>query len=261
MNPAPDIDDTLRGSVLTTPPRSNAACLVVPTYNERENLPLLLAAISEQLVEIAVLVVDDNSPDGTGQLAEDLKVDYPNLEVLHREGKLGLGTAYLAGIRWALNREYEYILTMDSDFSHHPRYLPDMLRLGNMVDVAIGSRYVPGGGTVNWPLKRRLLSRTANLLARTITGARASDLTAGFRCYRRGVLELVDLGHFRCKGYAFLIEMAYRCHRVGAKFGETPIVFQDREHGLTKISSNELQMALRLLGDILRNRLGLMPGF
>ena len=190
---------------MSNPFPSNDACLVVPTYNECENLPLLLATIAEQHVDITVLVVDDNSPDGTGQLAEDLKQSHQNLEILHREGKLGLGTAYLAGIRWALDRKFERILTMDSDFSHHPRYLPAMLRLGDTVDVAIGSRYVPGGGTVNWPLKRRLLSRAANLLARTITGAGASDLTAGFRCYRRGILEQIDLDHFRCKGYAVLI--------------------------------------------------------
>lgn len=240
---------------------SPSACLVVPTYDERENLPLLLAAIAKLGVDITVLVVDDNSPDGTGQLAEHLRKEYPNLEVLHREGKLGLGTAYLAGLRWALGKGYELILTMDSDFSHHPRYLPALLQVGASVDVAIGSRYVPGGGTVNWPLKRRLLSRTANLLARTITGARAADLTAGFRCYHKTMLERIDLDHFRCTGYAFLIEMAYRCHCAGATFGETPIVFQDREHGVTKISSRELQMALHLLGDVLRHRLGLLANF
>jgi dolichol-phosphate mannosyltransferase len=241
--------------------QSNQACLVVPTFNERDNLPLLLEAIAEQPLQITVLVVDDNSPDGTGQIAEALRSRYPNLDVLHRTEKLGLGTAYLAGIRWALDRRYSHILTMDSDFSHHPRYLPDMLRLGASVDVSIGSRYVPGGGTVNWPLKRRLLSRTANLLARAVTGAKASDLTAGFRCYRRELLEAIDLDHFRCKGYAFLIEMAFRCHLAGARFGETPIVFQDREHGLTKISSKELRMALRLLADIFKFRLGLISEF
>lgn len=247
---------------MTNPaPLTRRACLVVPTYNERENLPLLLAAIGEQDLGISVLVVDDNSPDGTGDLAEELKVSHPNLEVLHREGKLGLGTAYLAGLRWALDRGFEQILTMDSDFSHHPRYLPQVLAVGEAVDVAIGSRYIPGGGTVNWPWKRRLLSRTANLLARIATGARASDLTAGFRCYRRGILERIDLTRFRCTGYAFLIEMAYRCHRAGAQFGEAPILFQDREHGVTKISSSELRMALRLLGTILRHRLGLLSSF
>lgn len=246
---------------MVNPIAPNSACLVVPTYNERENLPLLLAAIASLDIQLTVLVVDDNSPDGTGQLAEYLKPVTPHLQVIHREGKLGLGTAYLAGIHWALDRGYEQVLTMDSDFSHHPRYLPALLQLGREVDVAIGSRYVPGGGTLNWPLKRRLLSRTANLLARTVTGAGASDLTAGFRCYRRHILERIDLDHFRCKGYAFLIEMAYRCHRGGAIFGETPIVFQDREQGLTKISSNELRMALKLLGDVLRHRLGLLPKF
>lgn len=240
---------------------SNSVCLVVPTYNERENLPLLLNAIAEQRIQITVLVVDDNSPDGTGNLAEEMRIKHPNLEVLHREGKLGLGTAYLAGLRWALERGFEMILTMDSDFSHHPRYLPKLVILGQSVDVAIGSRYVLGGGTVNWPLKRRLLSRTANLLARSITGAKAADLTAGFRCYRRDLLLNIDLEHFRCTGYAFLIEMAYRCQRAGARFGETPILFQDREHGLTKISSSELRMALRLLGEIFLSRLGLMPRF
>jgi dolichol-phosphate mannosyltransferase len=246
---------------LVNPIAPNSACLVVPTYNERENLPLLLAAIARLDIQLMVLVVDDNSPDGTGQLAEELKPITPNLQVIHREGKLGLGTAYLTGIHWALDRGYEQILTMDSDFSHHPRYLPALLQQGRAVDVAIGSRYVHGGGTLNWPLKRRLLSRTANLLARITTGAGVSDLTAGFRCYRRQILEQIDLDHFRCKGYAFLIEMAYRCHLAGASFGETPIVFQDREHGLTKISSNELRLALRLLGNILRHRLGLLPTF
>lgn len=240
---------------------SRRACLVVPTYNERENLPLLLAAINEHSPGLSVLVVDDNSPDGTGKLAEDLRKDHPNLEVLHREGKLGLGTAYLSGLRWALDRGFEWILTMDSDFSHHPRHLPQVMAVGSSVDVAIGSRYVPGGGTMNWPWKRRLLSRTANLLARLATGAGASDLTAGFRCYRRDILERIDLDRFRCTGYAFLIEMAYRCHRAGARFGEAPIIFRDREHGLTKISTHELRMALRLLLQISLNRIGLKPDF
>ena len=206
--------------------------IIIPTYNEKENLGPLLEAIYEIRPDIHVLVVDDNSPDGTGQLVAEW-AEAPQYEgrlfLLRRAGKLGLGTAYIAGFRWALARSYRRILEMDADFSHNPRYLPDLLAAAEEADLVLGSRYVPGGGVKNWGFWRRFLSRGGSLYARVLLGLPYQDLTGGFKCFRREVLETLDLGAIRSNGYSFQIELTYRAHCKGFKIKEVPIVFEDRE--------------------------------
>jgi dolichol-phosphate mannosyltransferase len=185
-----------------------------------------------------LLFVDDNSPDGTGDLADELAAADPRVHVIHREGKLGLGTAYLDGFRWALDRYYDYIIEMDADFSHDPRYLPEMIRLAEEADMVVGSRYVDGGGTVNWGLARKLISRAGGLYARTVLGVGVNDLTSGFVCYRRQTLERIDLDAIDSNGYSFQIEMKYRVIKAGMSIVETPIVFEDRRVGQSKMSAD-----------------------
>ena len=215
--------------------------IIIPTYNEKENLGPLLEAIYEIRPDIHVLVVDDNSPDGTGQLVAEW-AEAPQYEgrlfLLRRAGKLGLGTAYIAGFRWALARSYRRILEMDADFSHNPRYLPDLLAAAEEADLVLGSRYVPGGGVKNWGFWRRFLSRGGSLYARVLLGLPYQDLTGGFKCFRREVLETLDLGAVRSNGYSFQIELTYRAHCKGFKIKEVPIVFEDREVGKSKMSKN-----------------------
>jgi dolichol-phosphate mannosyltransferase len=213
------------------------AVTVIPTYNERENLPRLVPDVLEQSPGLDVLIVDDASPDGTGRLADELAARHPGrVHVLHRGGKLGLGTAYVAGFRWALERGYGLVFEMDADFSHDPAHLPQFLALAREADLVLGSRYLRGVTVVNWPMKRLILSWLANAYARWVTGVRASDLTTGFRCYRREVLESVDLDAVRSTGYAFQIEMAFRAVRKGFRIAETPIIFVDRNVGVSKMS-------------------------
>lgn len=238
--------------------------LIVPTYNERENLPVLVTAVQALPVPINIIVVDDNSPDGTGALADALAAEYPSVEVIHRTGKLGLGTAYAAGFARALAAGAERILTMDADFSHDPRYLPAMLEASRQYDLVIGSRYVRGGGVRHWGPERKLLSWGANAVAKALLGLKAGDCTAGFRCYRRRVLEQVDPASIRANGYSYLIEMLYQCQRAGFTIGEIPIIFADRQLGQSKISKNEiyragrtvLRLALRRLKDWTRRLIG-----
>nr|WP_320146489.1 polyprenol monophosphomannose synthase [uncultured Anaeromusa sp.] len=215
--------------------------IIIPTYNEKENLGPLLEAIYEIRPDIHVLVVDDNSPDGTGQLVAEW-ADSPQYEgrlfLLRRAGKLGLGTAYIAGFRWALARSYRRILEMDADFSHNPRYLPDLLAAAEEADLVLGSRYVSGGGVKNWGFWRRFLSRGGSLYARVLLGLPYQDLTGGFKCFRREVLETLDLGAVRSNGYSFQIELTYRAHCKGFKIKEVPIVFEDREVGKSKMSKH-----------------------
>ena len=215
--------------------------IIIPTYNEKENLGPLLEAIYEIRPDIHVLVVDDNSPDGTGQLLAEW-AEAPQYEgrlfLLRRAGKLGLGTAYIAGFRWALARSYRRILEMDADFSHNPRYLPDLLAAAEEADLVLGSRYVPGGGVKNWGFWRRFLSRGGSLYARVLLGLPYQDLTGGFKCFRREVLETLDLGAVRSNGYSFQIELTYRAHCQGFKIKEVPIVFEDREVGKSKMSKH-----------------------
>jgi dolichol-phosphate mannosyltransferase len=224
---------------------------IVPTYNESENIKALVTQLLALPTDILVIVVDDNSPDGTGDIADRLAEENPGrIEVIHRAGKLGLGTAYIAGFKRALAGRADLICTMDADFSHNPRYIPDMVeKIGQGYDLVIGSRYVPGGGTSGCTFDRKLLSWGANAFARTVLGLRAHDTTAGFRCYRREVLESVQLDEIKASGYSFLIEMLHRVHRRGWQVGEVPIVFENRRLGTSKISRNEVT---RAMGTVLR---------
>jgi dolichol-phosphate mannosyltransferase len=211
--------------------------VVIPTYNERENLPRLVPNVLEQSPDIDVLIVDDASPDGTGALADEIAARSPGrVHVIHRPGKLGLGTAYVTGFRWALERDYEIVFEMDADFSHDPNHLPQFLEHIRQFDVVLGSRYLNGVTVVNWSMHRLLLSYMANAYARLITGIRVTDLTGGYRCYRRRVLEAMDLDAVRSSGYAFQIEMTYRAARKGFRIGEMPIIFVDRNVGASKMS-------------------------
>ena len=224
---------------------SRRAVICLPTYDERENLGPMLAAIHEAVAEVDVLVIDDGSPDGTGELADEIAARDPRVKVLHRPRKEGLGKAYLAGFAWALERGYELVLEMDADFSHDPRYLPTLLASAREADLVLGSRYVPGGGTVNWGLGRKLISRGGSLYARTILGVRVRDLTGGFKCFRRAVLEAIDLRSVECSGYAFQIELTYRALRKGFTIVEVPIVFADRRVGQSKMSRRIVLEAMR----------------
>jgi dolichol-phosphate mannosyltransferase len=215
------------------------ALIIVPTYNERDNVAEVAARFLAPIPDSEILFVDDCSPDGTGELIDELRANEPRIHALHREGKLGLGTAYLDGFRWALDRYYDYIFEMDADFSHDPRYLPDMLRLAvDGADMVVGSRYVEGGGTVNWGLGRRLISRAGGLYARAVLGVGIKDLTSGFVCYRRQSLERIDLDAIHSNGYSFQIEMKYRILRAGLDIVELPIVFEDRRVGQSKMSAD-----------------------
>lgn len=213
------------------------ALVVIPTYNEAPNLPSIVPLVLENDPRLEVLVIDDNSPDGTGQIADRLAQESPRVHVVHRSGKLGLGTAYLAGFKWALERHYDYVFEMDADFSHDPRHLKDFLKAVAGADVVLGSRYLQGRVTViNWPMGRLMLSYLANIYARWITGLHIWDLTGGFKCFRRSVLEAIDLSAVRSNGYAFQIEMSFRAWRKGFKLIEIPIVFEDRTEGQSKMS-------------------------
>ncbi len=221
------------------------ALVCLPTYNEKDNVGPMTEAILAATPEVDVLVIDDNSPDGTGPLADAIAAREPRVKVLHRPGKQGLGKAYLAAFRWALERGYELVLEMDADFSHDPRYLPALLARAAEADLVLGSRYVPGGGTVNWGLGRRILSRGGRLYARTVLGIGVRDLTGGFKCFRRAVLEGIDLETVECSGYAFQIELTYRALRRGFRVAEIPIVFEDRRVGRSKMSRRIVLEALR----------------
>lgn len=237
--------------------------IIIPTYNERENIALLVEDIVNLGLGSKVIIVDDNSPDGTGQLADELAEQHAGVCVIHRPGKLGLGTAHIAGMKKALESGSDCILTMDADFSHHPRYLPDLLAGLERFDVVIGSRYVPGGGTLYCTAPRKALSRGANLFARTVLSLHAGDATAGFRGYRRPVLESIPLDEIGSNGYSFLIEMLYRCQRKGWRAGEVPIVFENRQRGASKISRSEIlramQTVVRLGWERFVGKLGLGP--
>ena len=213
------------------------ALVVIPTYNEAPNLLHIVPQVLAQDPRLEVLVVDDNSPDGTGRMADELAAANPRVHVLHREGKLGLGTAYIRGFRWALERTYDCVFEMDADFSHDPAHLKEFLEAIEGADVVLGSRYLDGKVTVvNWPMGRLMLSYCANIYARWITGLRIWDLTGGFKCFRRRVLETIDLSQVRSNGYAFQIEMSVRAWRKGFKFREIPIVFVDRTEGQSKMN-------------------------
>ena len=211
--------------------------IVVPTYNERDNVREVAQRFLDALPGTELLFVDDNSPDGTGQILDELAAANPRIHVMHRAGKLGLGTAYVEGFGWGLARGYEYLFEMDADGSHDPKYLPTMLALAeDGADVVIGSRYVPGGGTENWGIGRQIISRGGGLYARTVLGLDVRDVTAGFICWRRAALEAIELSTITSNGYSFQIEMKYRAHKKGLRLVETPIVFVDRRVGQSKMS-------------------------
>ncbi len=232
-----------------------SVCVVLPTFNEAENLVQLIPQILALPGELTVVVVDDNSPDGTGELAERFSVDFPGrVAVLHRPAKLGLGTAYLAGYRRAFELGAEFILTMDADFSHSPRRIPELLALREAADLVIGSRYV-AGGRMEAPAARRVLSATANLIAQTALGLKARDVTAGFRLYRREALESLPLDRIFSSGYSFLIEMLYLVERRGWRVRESPIVYRDRQWGRSKISEREIYRAMYTVARLAFRRL------
>lgn len=214
------------------------------TYNERENLESIIPEIWQYAPQADILVIDDNSPDGTGKLADDMAARDSRVHVLHRPGKMGLGTATLAGLAYAIDHNYDFVLNLDADFSHHPRYIPALLDCMNRVDVGIGSRYVKGGGVVDWGLKRRLMSGAINWYARLFLRLRTRDSSGAFRCYRISKLRELDLARVRSRGYSFQEEILYRCRRIGCTFEETPIIFENRRHGFSKINWREAVAAL-----------------
>lgn len=211
--------------------------IVIPTYNEKENITKLLPKIFELGIEdLKVLIVDDNSPDGTGQVVEKLKQNNPRIDILHRPQKLGLGTAYIAGIKKALEQKADYIFEMDADLSHDPKYIPEFLKAISGYDLVLGSRYIKEGGVSNWNLTRRLISRFGNVYARLVLGLPFKDLTGGFKCYRREVLEKIGLHGLSSVGYNFQIETTYKAYRFGFKIKEIPIIFTERVEGQSKFN-------------------------
>lgn len=223
--------------------------VIIPTFNERENIALLISELHTFVPELAVVVIDDRSPDGTGKILDELAARDARVFPYHRPGKLGLGSAHIEGMKFALARHFDPILTMDADFSHAPRFVPVMLAALQTYDVAIGSRYAPGGGTLNCTAGRRALSRGANWFARTTLGLDATDTTAGFRAYRPAVLESIHLDAIVSNGYSFLVELLYQCQKEGWRIGEVPILFEDRQRGKSKISRQEIY---RAMGTVLR---------
>ena len=236
--------------------------VTVATYNEMENLPELVEQIFHFLPEADLLVIDDNSPDGTGDWCDLQGKEDARVRCLHREGKLGLGTAIIAGMKYGIKHGYKCVLNMDADFSHQPKYLPDMLdgmqpADGPAVDVMIGSRYIPGGGVEGWGLKRHFMSSGVNLYARWLLGLKPKDCSGGFRCYRTALLAKLDFDAIRSRGYSFQEEVLWLLKRLGGRFGETPIVFIDRQRGASKIDSREAIAALRIILALgVRNILG-----
>lgn len=218
--------------------------VVLPTYNERQNLEALIHAIGRYVVA-DILVVDDNSPDGTGQLADELSLTNPHIHVLHRAKKEGLGPAYVAGFQWALARDYQSIIEMDCDFSHAPWDLPRMVHLSATTDLVIGSRYVPGGGTENWNWRRRLVSKLGNAYVRLFLGSAVHDWTGGFRCFRHALLAKMDTSAVKAKGYVFQVEMAWKTIQLHGTVREIPIRFRDRAHGQSKLGWPTIFEALR----------------
>lgn len=212
---------------------------IIPTYNELESLPITMGRLRAAVPDSDVLVVDDNSPDGTGDLVDRMAAEDPRIHVLHRTGKAGLGAAYLAGFRWALDRGYDVLVELDADGSHKPEQLPLLLaEIPKGADLVIGSRWVKGGGVVNWPLHRKLISRVGSLYSRTMLGLGLKDITAGFRAFKRETLEALDLNAVESVGYGFQVDMTFRVAQLGKKIVEVPITFVERELGVSKMSGN-----------------------
>jgi dolichol-phosphate mannosyltransferase len=218
--------------------------IIIPTYNERENIGKIIPLVLEQSPNLEVLVVDDNSPDGTGMIVEEMIKTNRRVKLIQREKKNGLGTAYLAGFQYALENGYDYIFEMDSDFSHDPGYIPDFLGAIQEADLVLGSRYIKGVNVVNWPISRLILSYYANVYARWVTGLPVRDSTGGFKCFKREVLEKIGLNRIRSNGYAFQIEMSFRAWKKGFKIKEIPIIFVDRREGESKMSKKIIREAI-----------------
>jgi len=218
--------------------------IIVPTFNEKENLEAMVAAIFSVVPFAELLVVDDGSPDGTGEIADRLTAGDERVHVLHRTSKEGLGKAYVAGFKWALERDYPLVFEMDADFSHQPRYIPDFIAAAADADVVLGCRYIKGGGTEDWGLWRKFVSRGGNVYARLVLWLPFHDLTGGFKCFRREVLEELDLDGVRSTGYAFQIELTYRAHKLGFRIAEVPIIFPDRRVGQSKMSGSIVREAV-----------------
>ena len=218
--------------------------IIVPTYNELENIRRLLPELMALGPDIRVLVVDDNSPDGTGKLADELAAENDRISVLHRPGKLGLGSAYVAGFKYAIQQDVDCVFEMDADFSHDPAMIPEFIEEIASCDVVIGSRYISGINVVNWPMSRLLLSYFANIYTRLVTGMTIRDTTSGYKCFRREVLEHIELDEVRSDGYAFQIEMNFRCWQKGYRLREIPIIFVDRRSGTSKLSRGVINEAV-----------------
>jgi len=226
---------------------SGKALIIFPTYDERENIEQIIHAVLPLDPRINVLVVDDNSPDGTGEIVDKLAAQEPRVNILHREHKAGLGRAYIAGFKWALERDFSYIFEMDADFSHSPQYIKDFLHEIQENDLVIGSRYICGVNVVNWPMSRLLLSYFANVYTRIVTGLPLRDGTGGFKCFRREALEAIDLDAVRSNGYSFQIELSMRVWKKGMRIKEIPIVFVDRVQGVSKMSKKIVREAIRMV--------------
>lgn len=229
-----------------TPARSDQlkTLICVPTYNERDNLPLLVEAILAAAPTVEILVIDDNSPDGTGELANEIAAASPQVHVLHRAAKAGLGRAYVAGFQWALARDYALVFEMDCDFSHPPRFIPEFIEKAKTCDVVLGSRYIPGGGTQDWDWRRRAISRGGNTYARAILGLPFKDLTGGFKCFHREVLAALPLDQILSNGYVFQIELTWRSVLLGFRVGEVAIQFPDRTRGESKMDGRIVREAV-----------------
>lgn len=226
---------------------SEKALVIIPTYNEQENVRSVIERVLGTDARLEILIVDDNSPDGTGNIVEEESARNPRVHLMRRPGKMGLGTAYRDGFGWALQRDYEYIFEMDADFSHDPAHLPIFLEAAQNCDFVLGSRYLDGNVTVvNWPMRRLMLSYGANVYVRVVTGMKLWDATGGFKCFRRRVLAAIDLKDVRSNGYAFQIEMSFRAFRKGFKGVEIPIVFSDRTHGQSKMNKGIMAEAIRI---------------
>jgi dolichol-phosphate mannosyltransferase len=230
---------------------SQKAIVIVPTYNERDNLPPLVQRVMAQPVPMEILVVDDNSPDGTGQLADEIAAKNSMVNVLHRTVKNGLGRAYIDGFKWALARDYEFIFEMDGDFSHNPDEIPNFIKAAQDADLVLGTRYKNGIRVINWPLKRLMLSMCAAKYVQIITGMPVTDPTGGYKCFRRAALQRLDLDAVRSNGYSFQIEMTHKLWRQGLRIAEVPIIFTDRFQGSSKMSRKIILEALMMVWRLL----------
>ncbi len=218
--------------------------VIIPTYNERENIERVVPLVLEKDPSIHVLIVDDNSPDGTGEIADRMAKENDRIFVIHRQNKSGLGTAYITGFKFALERDFDYVFEMDCDFSHDPKYIPDFLQTVKEHDLVLGSRYISGVNVINWPMSRLLLSYYANVYSRIVTGLPVRDATGGFKCFRREVLKAIDLEEVKSNGYSFQIEMSFRAWKKGFRIKEIPIVFEDRRLGQSKMSKKIVREAV-----------------